>query len=141
VKADPTTDSEVQDVLREIANAYHERSLERALACFAPDPDVVLYGTGGDEKRVGLNEIRQQIERDWSQTESTEIVFDWVSVSAAGDVAWAAADGTFRLRAGGDSLALPARITTVLEKRHGRWLIVHQHFSLPAQNQQEGSSF
>jgi ketosteroid isomerase-like protein len=56
-------------------------------------------------------------------------------------VAWAAADITFNLRAGGQELALPARMTSVLEKRENQWLIVHAHFSFPAAEQAEGESF
>ena len=39
---------------------HTQREIDRMLACFAPDPDVVLYGTGADEKRVGLGEIEAQ---------------------------------------------------------------------------------
>jgi hypothetical protein len=40
------------------------------MALCASDADVVLYGTGADEERVGPVQIRTQVERDWSQTES-----------------------------------------------------------------------
>ncbi len=50
----------------------------------ASDADVVLYGTGADEKRIGLEQIRAQVERDWSQSDSAAMMLDWTSVSAAG---------------------------------------------------------
>jgi uncharacterized protein (TIGR02246 family) len=141
MKADTRTEAEIKAVLGELAEAYRVRDLQRALACFAPDADVVMYGTGADEKRVGRNEIRAQVERDWEQTESTELTYEWVSVSGGDGVAWAAVDATFRIRAGGEAMVLPARITVVFEKREGKWLIVQGHFSLPAAGQDEGSSF
>ena len=67
--------------------------------------------------------------------------FDRQAVSMAGDVAWAALDGSFRFSAGGESMALPARATLVFERRDDRWLVVHGHFSLPAEGQEEGESF
>jgi ketosteroid isomerase-like protein len=141
MKADSRTEAEVTAALRDLAEAYKARTLQRALACVAPDEDVVMYGTGADEKRVGLNEIRAQIERDWEQTESTELTYEWVSVSAVDRVAWAAADATFQIRAGGEAMTLPVRITMVFENKEGKWLIVQSHFSVPAATQEEGSSF
>ena len=141
MKADQKTISEVIAVLNKLGEAYARRDLESLLAGFAPDPDVVMYGTGADEKRVGLTEIRAQAERDWSQTEAAAIKHDTVSVSAAGLVAWAAVDGAFEVKAGGQEMALPARITYTLEKRENRWLIVQAHFSVPMAGQEEGESF
>lgn len=141
MKANPQTEAAVKAVLDKLAEAYAKRDIESLRACFAPDPDVVMYGTGADEKRVGLDPIQAQAERDWSQAESSIVKYEWVSVSAAGPVAWAATDASFNLKAGGEELTLPARITFVLEKRREQWLIVQAHFSLPAPGQAEGESF
>ncbi len=141
MKADATTEAAVKAVLGQMAEGYARRDLTLIAAAFAPDPDVVMYGTGADEKRIGLAEIQAQAERDWSQAEATTLTYGWTSVSAAGSVAWAATDAAFNLTAGGHDMTLPARITYVLEKRGGQWLIVQAHFSLPATEQAEGESF
>jgi uncharacterized protein (TIGR02246 family) len=141
MKADSTTEKEVTAVVQQLADTYKARDLDGILATLAADDDTVMYGTGADEKRIGLSEIRAQIERDWAQSESTEFVFDWMSVSAAGPVAWAAADVTINVEAGGQEFALPARTTFVLEKRDGKWLIVQSHLSMPSAEQEEGESF
>jgi ketosteroid isomerase-like protein len=110
-------------------------------AAFAPDPDVVMYGTGADEKRIGLAEIQAQIKRDWSQSDAAAITYGWTLVSSAGSVAWAATDAAFNFKAGGQEMALPARITFVFEKRGKEWLIVQAHFSFPTAGQAKGGSF
>jgi len=141
VKAEGNVDKAVRSILQDFSDAYQKRNIEDLIDCFSPDGDVLLYGTGADEKRLGVAEIRSQAERDWAQTESASIVFDWMSISAAGEVAWVAVDGAFNLRIDGQDLALPARITFVLERRDGKWLIAHAHFSIPSASQQEGESF
>ena len=141
MKADAKTEAEVRAVLTKLTNSYEKRDLEGFMGCFAPDPHAVLYGTGIDEKRIGLAEIRMQAQRDWDQSEAISMAFDWISVSAAGGVAWAAMDGAFKVRAGGQEFTMPARVTLVLVKRDDRWLIVQSHFSAPAAGQQEGESF
>ena len=141
MKASPDTERSVKAVLNKFAEAYATRDMARLRSTFASDPDVLLYGTGADEKRIGFPEIQMQAERDWSQTESGSMVYGWMSVSSAGSVAWVAADATFKLRAGGQDLALPARLTFVLENRAEQWLIVQAHCSFPAAGQAKGQSF
>jgi|RhiMetdeSRZDD1v2_1073273.scaffolds.fasta_scaffold3184473_1 ketosteroid isomerase-like protein len=141
MKADAKTEAAVKAVLNKVAEGYARRDMTLLRTAFAPDPDVVMYGTGADEKRLGLAEIQVQAERDWSQTETASVSYRWISVSAAGSVAWAATDAVLDLKAGGQKMTLPLRITFVLERRGDVWLIVHAHFSLPAASQAEGASF
>jgi ketosteroid isomerase-like protein len=141
MKADPTTYQTIRSVLEGWTESYRQRDIKRLLAAVAPDPDVIMYGTGADEKRIGLAGIQAQAERDWSQTESAAFSLTEPTISAAGSVAWVAADAVFQLTAGGQEMALPARFTGVFEKREDQWLIVQAHFSLPAPDQAEGQSF
>ncbi|MBI5565217.1 MAG: nuclear transport factor 2 family protein [Chloroflexi bacterium] len=141
MKADSKTETEVKAVLNQLAESYATRDMNRLLAVCAPDPDHVMYGTGADEKRIGLAEIKAQAERDWAQTDSSTIAYSWTSVSSAGQVAWAAADAAFSFKADGQEMSLPARLTAVFEKRGDKWLIVQSHFSFPATGQTEGVSF
>jgi ketosteroid isomerase-like protein len=99
-----------------------------------------MYGTGVDEKRIGLAGIQTQVERDWAQTDAATFILHDPAISAAGLVAWASADATFKVEAGGQQMAFPARFTGVFEKREDRWLVVQAHFSLPAPDQEAGSS-
>jgi len=140
MKADARTTEEIEATLEKLARAYKARSMNDVMECFAPDEDVVLIGTASDERRVGPEQIRTQVERDWAQTESIEMSFSWKSISALGALAWAAADGAFSIRAGGQEMTLPMRVSFVLEDRGNKWLIVHGHFSTPAAGQEEGSS-
>lgn len=137
MKADAETTAAVEAVIERMAEAYKGRDLEGIMACFAPDPDTILFGTGAEEKRTGPEEIQFQVERDWSQTDSVALAFSSCAVSAAGAVAWAALEGVFELQANGERMSFPARVSLVLELRDGRWLIVHSHFSSYPSGQEE----
>jgi len=141
MKADAQTTAAVEAALQKMTEAYAKRDMNAFLGGYASDADVMVYGTGADERRVGVEQIRAQVTRDWSQSESAAMAFDRMLVSAAGAVAWAAVDGAFKFRIGGKDMSMPARATFVLEKRDGRWLIQHAHFSTPASSQEEGKSF
>jgi ketosteroid isomerase-like protein len=141
MKADAQTEAALMATLEQFKQAYEQRDMEHLLALFAPDPDVVTIGTGADEKRVGLAEIQMQAERDWAQSEATSLEWGWSSVSAAGSVAWLAADAVVSVKVGGQEMHLPLRVTAVLEHRGDRWLWVQMHASIPAPEQTEGESF
>jgi len=140
MKANSTTYQAVKVVLDDWADSYVKRDIKRLLSHVAPDPDVLMYGTNADEKRIGLAGLQAQVERDWSQTDAAAFILPDLAISAAGPVAWASADAIFKLEAGGQPMAFPARFTAVLENRDGKWLVVQAHFSLPAPSQDEGSS-
>lgn len=142
MKSDAKTEAEVMAVINRYNEAYAKRDVDGVLALFAPDPDVVIIGTGQDEKRIGLAEMRAQLERDFAQSEAISIKVGWHSVSRAGSVAWVAADCIARVKMpGGRGMSLSARATFVLEQRAGRWLIVQSHASVPAAGQSKGQSF
>lgn len=141
MKADAQTEAAVLATLEEFKQAYEQRDSGRLVALFAPDPDVVLLGTGADEKRVGLAAIRAQAERDWAQSEAFTVDWTWTSVSAAGSVAWVTLDAIGHVTAGGQAMDLPLRVSVVLERRGPAWLWMQVHTSLPTPGQEAGESF
>ncbi|OPY82307.1 MAG: SnoaL-like domain protein [Syntrophorhabdus sp. PtaU1.Bin153] len=137
MKADAKTESEVMDALRTFVRAYRDRDLKAMLELFAPDPDVVFYGNGEDEKSIGLSGIKEQAEHDWSQSAAVSLEIRWVSVSMAGPVAWLAADLEILAEGGGVEMSLPARLTAVLERRGEKWVFMQLHVSLPTREESE----
>lgn len=140
MKADPNTENEIKQAIARLTENYEKRNLAGFMSCFAEDKDVTVIGTGADEKRIGRAQIETQVTRDWEQTNAIAMRFNEVAVSAAGNVAWAITDGVFEIKIGQQELKVPARVTLVLERRNGRWLIVQSHFSAPLVNQEEGQS-
>lgn len=135
------TTTAVRAVLDTLAKAMETRDMDLLLSCFSTDPNVVLYGTGADEKRIGIDGIRTQVERDWSQSEAMSVSYEWVSVASEGKAAWAAIDGTVHFRTADGDGTMPVRLTFVLVKKGDSWKIVQGHFSTPMMAQSEGESF
>jgi ketosteroid isomerase-like protein len=131
MKADVKTEAEVMTTLNRFIKAYQDKDLAGILKLFAPDPDVVFYGNGEDEKSIGIVGIREQAEHDWSQSAAVSLEIKWSSVSSAGAVAWLAADIEIHAGVGGIEMRLPARLTALLEKRAGEWLFMQWHASVP----------
>jgi ketosteroid isomerase-like protein len=141
MQASPSTQAAVQATLQQWKDAYSRRDVDGALAVMAPDADVVGIGTGPDEWRVGPEEFKAQLERDFAQSEALSVDYEPLVVSEAGPVAWVAGRASVQARVEGQDVSLTGRFTAVLEQRGDRWLLVQTHFSLPAAEQAEGQSF
>ena len=141
MRADPKTEAAVVNIVKQGFEAFTKRDLDAVIAFFAPDPDVVVIGTGGDEKCVGLAQIRNIFERAFAQFEEASFKFGWHSVSAAGSVALLATDATLYVKTSDRQISEQVRLTVVLEQRGDRWLIIQWHDSLPAAGQKDGQAF
>ena len=141
MKADSKTKAAAVATLNQMAKAYAKRDLNGLLALWARDPDVSVIGTGIDEKRVGLAELKTQFQRDWAQSEAASLKFGKVSVSAAGPVAWLMSDVTFNVKTAGNESSFPGRLTGVMEKRGRKWLWTQMHVSVPYGAQAVGQSW
>jgi ketosteroid isomerase-like protein len=141
MKADPKTEAAAVNIVQQCLEAFTRKDLDAILAFVAPDPDVILIGTGGDEKGVGLAEVRNIFERSFAQFEEASFEFGWHSVSAAGTVALLAADVNLYVKTSDRQITEQLRLTVVLEQRGNKWLIIQWHDSLPAAGQKEGQAF
>jgi ketosteroid isomerase-like protein len=141
MRADSETEAAILGVMNTFMEAYENGDVDGVMATIAPDADVVLFGTGADEKRIGPAEARMQVERDLAQSDSISLHMGWYMVSAAGPVAWVSSEIEFHGSAGGQEFVMPGRMTAVFENRDGNWLLVNSHFSAPLAGQEEGQSF
>lgn len=93
--------------------------------------DVVAFGTRMDVVK-GLAPLRKnQWEGIWGNIADFRVNMD--SIHASGDEthAWGVATWTSTgFHEDGESFHRPGRCTVALERRDGRWLAVHTHFSL-----------
>ncbi|HEY7834109.1 MAG TPA: nuclear transport factor 2 family protein [Ktedonobacterales bacterium] len=128
-------------VLHAFADAYSRRDLDGVMAHFAPGDTPVLFGTGPDERRIGYEQIRAQIQRDFDQSEAITITWGWHTISVTGRLAWVAAEAQIHARIQGHSLEVPLRVTFICEQRKQAWLVVQGHLSSPMPGQAPGHSF
>jgi class 3 adenylate cyclase len=141
MRADPRTEAEVARVLSQIVEGVASGDVDAGVSMFADDPDVFLQGTGVDEARTGRAAIREQIERDFTQADALSWTMLPQSISSAGSVAWTAGNVLIRVTMGGKTLEIPHRLTTVLERRGGEWLLVQMHLSVANVAQAAGQSY
>jgi ketosteroid isomerase-like protein len=94
-------------------------------------PDIIAFGTRADVV-AGIDRVHdEQWRHVWPVIRDFTVRVDEARGAIAGDTAWVAAPWDSRgVRPDGSTYARPGRLTIVLERRDGRWLAVHTHFSL-----------
>ena len=140
MRADKHTEKEIMARLQAFADAWARHDTDAVLGLFGADPDIVVIGSGSDERRLGRAELLEQLRRDWAQSEAVSVTFGWHLVSASGPVAWVAADLIVHATIAGKHESFAGRLTAVFEKRRGDWKWMQSHFSLPAIEQAKGES-
>lgn len=104
----------------------------------AHDPDMVSFGTDAAERWVGYQSLENAMKKQFASTEeskgrSRERV---ITVHKSGEAAWWSELLDWQGKAQGQPFALEgARLTGVLEKRNGNWVIVQLHASVPVPGQ------
>lgn len=142
MRASTQTEQQVIAVLDEWAAAYDRKDPDAYAATFSEDDDVLLFGTGSDEVVAGRDKIAELLQRDFEEADQLRVRLGDLHVSEAGEVAWAAThNAVVEVSAGGQDQTIPLRLTAVLQRRDGRWLIQHAHVSAPLAGQQPGHSF
>ncbi len=141
MRPDAQTETEIKALIEEMWTRYAQKDLEGCLEFWANDPDVTVIGTGVDEVRLGAEELRNAMKRDFEQAGSITQSIEWLRISAVRDAAWSAGTITLTTTVNGNEVVLPARQTNVCVKQSGAWRIVQLHLSLPAMDQGAGRSW
>jgi ketosteroid isomerase-like protein len=118
-----------EEWLRAFEAIVRARDFAAGRAMFADD--AVAFGTWA-RAVAGLDHIvREQWQQVWPRIRDFRFEAD-VHIRTSGDHAWIAG-GWLTEATGPDGrrFTRPGRGTFVLERRGGRWLAVHSHFSLP----------
>jgi ketosteroid isomerase-like protein len=136
---DADTIAAVTAALSKYAQGYSKKDVDDLMAIM--DSDIFGFGSGPDEEISSLSELKNQLQRDFSQCGDLFVEFEHMRIAREGNVAWCAGGCTISAEVGNEMLRLDGRMTAVLRKAGDKWLFAHIHFSVPDQGQEAGQSF
>ncbi|MCO6482843.1 MAG: nuclear transport factor 2 family protein [Flavobacteriales bacterium] len=117
--------------------SYARRDLDARFAVCADD--ITFIGTGQYERAGNKAEYRAMNEKGMEQFPAPFTIEPvWTRVRVMGDMAWTEGDTLWVQEHGDLTTRDLIRLTTILNKRHGRWVVVHVHGSEPDYRLQEG---
>jgi hypothetical protein len=124
------SDAELIEVLDRFCSGFASRDAEAVLALCGPVMDLIVV-TSEEPLLRGPTEFRAFLDRYVEGPTRYSWEWDRHDVSVAGSVAWLLAEGV-ETAAGADRVVRhPYRMTMVLERREGRWLVRQVHGSSP----------
>ena len=118
-------------------DAYKQKDRDKALSCFANEPGTVLIGSALGAKSVGYEELKEQITKDFERFEFTKIDLPWKTITIKGPIALLTAEVDLAVKVGDVEQSGVARVTSAMEKKKDKWLIVQSHISLPSSSEVE----
>ena len=130
-------DGEFRQIIDKYYEAWNTMRAENAAPFYAKDANVVFYDVAPMQYK-GWNEYQEGAQKnffDISKTCKLTPNKD-LQVTRQGKVAWTTL--TFHLSAAlkdGKQMELDCRQTSIWEKRKGKWVIVHEHISVPLATQ------
>lgn len=121
-------------VLDRYLQAFRTRDQQLVAQVYAQDDDLVVFGSNPADCRFGWNATREYIRKYFATVDAISITLKdrRIKVHRSGEAAWFSQVLDWKETAGKETAAIAGlRISGVLEKRGGRWLIVQLHASGP----------
>lgn len=124
-------EGEIRRLDAELTAAGRERDFDRAMACYAPDVEVFHPVSGLEQHGV---EALRKAEEVWFSVLRGPVEREVLDFRVRVDESIAFSHALVRMRAtliSGEPLDTTARVTTGYRLAGDRWLIAHQHTSVP----------
>ena len=97
------------------------------------DPDLLMFDVPPPFQSRGLDAYMATWDGFFAlQAKPVQFDFHEVAINAGTDVAFATAIGRCCDLSSGEKVDLEFRLTMGFRRREGRWLVVHEHHSIPA---------
>lgn len=125
----------IENVLEKYIIANENQDFELTEQIWAPNPDIILYGTDSDDRLMGWTNIRAAIKDQFSQISDTYISASdqFIKLNCTGNTAWFAETLNYNFVYQEEARSYEGlRFTGVMEKLDGEWKIVQAHLSVPA---------
>jgi ketosteroid isomerase-like protein len=128
-------DAEFKDLIKEYYAAWSTASTDKPSLLYAKDADLVFYDVaplkynGWDEYKVGVQKNLFD-----NMVSGTLTANDDLKVNRRGTIVWTSVTGHLSGKMkDGKTMEADIRHTAIWEKHGGKWLIVHEHVSVPMQ--------
>jgi uncharacterized protein (TIGR02246 family) len=127
-------DAAVKAVYDQWAKAFEARDLDGIMAVYAPGDEVIAYDLVPPLEYKGRDAYRKDYRQFLDQFASpVHLEFKGMRIVSGSDVAFVHTLEKFSGKMkNGQSMELWLRATSGLQKINGKWLIVHDHISVPA---------
>jgi ketosteroid isomerase-like protein len=128
----------VKTVVDQYMEIMKKKDREALPKIFVHDPEMVNFGTDAAERLVGWTASKDSMEAQMKAIDLEEVAVrnQVFKIHPSGEVAWFSEVVDMKGKGQGQPFSVQGcRLTGVLEKRDGNWLISQFHYSVPVAGQ------
>jgi ketosteroid isomerase-like protein len=125
-------------VIDQFTEIWMTEDMDLVSRIFDQSPDLVVIGTDMAEWWLGYDAFTASLLEQFEAYEDTDVQTrdQVVHVHPSGEIAWFKEIADWHVTVGGERVEVnDMRVTGVLEKKNGAWLIVQMHVSVPVSGQ------
>ena len=125
----------IENLLENYILANENQDFDLIETIWAPDEDIILYGTDSDERLMGWSNIEGAIKEQFGYITDTYISASnqFIKLNCTGNTAWFAETLNYNYMYKGEAHSYEGlRFTGVVEKIEDSWVLVQAHLSVPA---------
>lgn len=125
--------AQVQALFLKYASAFRKCDVDAFMSLCVHDDSLMVFDVAPPIKHAGWDDYRRDISTFFGRFKPPlDFSIDNLEISVSGDVAYAHSTPEIRgCLKNGDPVHYIVRLTDVLRHVEGKWLIVHEHISLP----------
>ncbi len=123
-------EGQIKDILKHLVDGLRNKDLQQIEENVAVEPNLQFFSVEEMEE-IGWAQLRKKLERLLDKNQPTKLLVDEPKISISSKVAWATGTWQIELAQGNKKKKIAGRATLLLEKREGKWMIVHTHISTP----------
>jgi ketosteroid isomerase-like protein len=120
---------EARDAIDRFREAVQQRDIQALGQVVAHEAGIVFYGSQAGDKQVGWEAVRQSFVEQFAEASGIRSDVLASTVSAVGELAWAAYDLRYQETGGAGAGTFDSRWTCVLRRYPDGWKFVHMHHS------------
>lgn len=125
----------IENLLENYILANENQDFDLIKKIWAPDDDIILYGTDSDERLMGWTNIETAIKEQFGYITDTYISASnqFIKLNCTGNTAWFAETLNYNYMYKGEAHSYEGlRFTGIVEKIDENWVLVQAHLSVPA---------
>ncbi len=127
--------AQINALYQQFTMAFRHKDLNGIMAVYEPGPNLFVFDVGTPREHVGSDSYRadwQQLFAGFKGPSIPSFGITEMGVTISGDVAYShSIQHISGMMTKGGQMSLTVRVTDVLRKIDGKWLIVQEHVSVP----------
>jgi ketosteroid isomerase-like protein len=127
--------AQIKALYEQFTTAFRHKDVDGVMSVYVAGPSLFVFDVGTPREHVGSDSYRADWKSLFASLKGSTIPsfgITEMSMASSGDVAYSHSIQHFSATmTNGQPLALTVRVTDVLRKINGKWLIVMEHVSVP----------